>query len=110
MNIAGLNVRIMIQKNVTVTDRIGNHKCVWTDYFSCWATASDQSGDESEEASQTREADRMDFTVRYCSETAAVTAKGYRILLGDRIYNIIHVDDMGFRKNSRKFQTKLEAC
>ena len=110
MNIAGLNVRIMIQKNVTVTDRIGNHKSVWTDYFSCWATASDQSGDESEEASQTREADRMDFTVRYCSETAAVTAKGYRILLGDRMYNIIHVDDMGFRKNSRKFQTKLEAC
>ena len=110
MNIAGLNVRIMIQKNVTVTDRIGNHKSVWTDYFSCWATASDQSGDESEEASQTREADRMDFTVRYCSETAAVTAKGYRILLGDRIYNIIHVDDMGFRKNSRKFLTKLEAC
>ena len=110
MNIAGLNVRIMIQKNVTVTDRIGNHKSVWTDYFPCWATASDQSGDEGEEASQTREADRMDFTVRYCSETAAVTAKGYRILLGDRIYNIIHVDDMGFRKNSRKFQTKLEAC
>lgn len=110
MNIAGLRIRIMIQKNETVTDRIGNHKSVWTDYFSCWATASDQSGDESEEASQTREADRMDFTVRYCSETAAVTAKGYRILLGDRIYNIIHVDDMGFRKNSRKFQTKLEAC
>ena len=108
MNIAGLNVRIMIQKNVTVTDRIGNHKSVWTDYFSCWATASDQSGDESEEASQTREADRMDFTVRYCSETAAVTAKGYRILLGDRIYSIIHVDDMGFRKNSLKFKAELK--
>ena len=110
MNIGALRTRIIIQKNETVTDKYGNHKSVWTDYFSCWATASDQSGDESEEASQTREADRMDFTVRYCSETAAVTAKGYRILLGDRIYNIIHVDDMGFRKNSRKFQTKLEAC
>ena len=108
MNIAGLNVRIMIQKNETVTDRIGNHKSVWTDYFSCWATASDQSGDESEEASQTREVDRMDLTVRYCSETAAVTSKGYRILLGDRIYNITHVDDMGFRKNSRKFKAELE--
>ena len=109
MNIAGLNVRIMIQKNETVTDRIGNHKSVWTDYFSCWATASGQTGDEGEGASQTREADRMDLTVRYCSETAAVTAKGYRILLGDRIYNITHVDDMGFRKNSRKFMTQLEA-
>ena len=109
MNIAGLNVKIMIQKNVTVTDRIGNHKSVWTNYFSCWATASDQTGDESEEASQTKEADRMELTVRYCSETAAVTAKGYRILLGDRTYNITHVDDMGFRKNSRKFKTELEA-
>ena len=65
MNIAGLNVRIMIQKNETVTDRIGNHRSAWTNYFSCWATA--------------------------------------------RIYNITHVDDMGFRKNSRKFMTKLEA-
>ena len=109
MNIAGLNVRIMIQKNETVTDRIGNHRSVWTDYFPCWATASDQTGDESEEASQTRDADRIDFTVRYCSETAAVTSKGYRILLGDRIYNIKHVDDMAFKKNSRKFKTELEA-
>ena len=109
MNIAGLNVRIMIQKNETVTDRIGNHRSVWTDYFPCWATASDQTGDESEEASQTRDTERMDFTVRYCSEIAAVTSKGYRILLGDQIYNITYIDEMGFRKNSRKFQTELEA-
>ena len=109
MDIAGLRVRITIQKNATVTDRYGNHTSSWTDFFSCWATASDQTGEEGEEASQTKETDRMDLTVRYCSETAAVTAKGYRIILGDRIYNITHVDDMGFRKNSRKFMTKLEA-
>ena len=109
MNIAGLNVRIMIQKNETVTDRISNHRSVWTDYFPCWATASDQTGDESEEASQTKEKERIDFTVRYCNETAAVTSKGYRILLGDQIYNIKHVDDMAFKKNSRKFKTELEA-
>lgn len=108
MDIAGLNVRIMIQKNETETDRIGNHKSIWTDYFSCWATASDQTGEETEEASQTKAADRMDLTVRYCSETAAVTPKGYRILLGSQIYNITHVDDMGFKKNSRKFKTELE--
>ena len=110
MDIGALRVRIIIQKSSTTVDKYGNHISSWTDYFSCWATASDQTGEESEEASQTRETDRMDLTVRYCSETAAVTSKGYRILLGDRIYNIIHVDDMGFRKNSRKFQTKLEAC
>ena len=33
MNIAGLRVRITIQKNTTVTDKYGNHKSVWQDYF-----------------------------------------------------------------------------
>ena len=76
MNIAGLNVRIMIQKNETVTDRYGNHKSVWTNYFSCWATASDQTGEESEEASQTKEADRMDIAVG----TDFVFAEGQTVL------------------------------
>ena len=108
MKVTGFRVRIMIQKNVTETDRYGNHKSVWTDHFSCWSSAAEQTGDESEEASQTREKDRMDFTVRYCSEMAEVTSKCYRILLDGRIYNITHVDDMGFRKRSRKFRAELE--
>ena len=107
MHIEGLRVRIRIQKNETVTDRYGNHKSAWTDYFSCWATASTQTGQEGEEAAHTAEEDRLDFTVRYCSETLAVTAKQYRILLGERIYNIVHVDDMGFKHNSRKFHAAL---
>ena len=107
MNISGLRVRITIQKNETVTDKWGTHKSAWTDYFTCWATPSAQTGAEGEEAAHTVEEDRLDFTVRWSSETAAVTAKGFRILLGDRIYNIVHVDDMGFRKNSRKFHAEL---
>ncbi len=106
MNIAGLRIRITIQRNDTVTDEYGNHKSMWTDCFTCWATPSgSSSGSENEETGHTVEAESLDFTVRYCSETAVVTAKGYRIVLGDRIYNITHVDDMGFRHNSRKFQT-----
>ena len=108
MKVTGFRVRIRIQKNETVTDRVGNHSSVWTDHFSCWASATDQTGEEGEEASRTREEDRMDFTVRYCSETAEVTSKGYRIVLKGRIYNITHVDDMGFRKRSRKFRAELE--
>lgn len=107
MNVAGLNVRILIQKNETEIDKIGNHTTVWKDYFSCWATCSGQSGEESDEAGQTLEEDRMDFTVRYCSETAAVVSKEYRILLNGRIYNIDHVDDMGFRRRSLKFHASL---
>ena len=107
MNISGLRVRITIQKNETVTDKWGNHKSAWTDYFTCWATPSTQTGAKGEEAAHTVEEDRLDFTVRWSSETAAVTAKGFRILLGDCIYNIVHVDDMGFKKYSRKFHAEL---
>ena len=107
MNIAGMRVSITIQKNETVTDKYGNHKSAWTDYFTCWATASSQSGEETNEAGTTTEEDRMDFTVRYSSEAAAVVSTKYRILLMDRIYDIDHVDDMGFKKNSRKFHAHL---
>jgi len=107
MNIAGMRVRITIQKNETKVDSVGNHTSGWTDYFTCWATASNQTGTEDDAAGHTVEEDRMDFTVRYSSETAAVTSKGYRILLLGRIYNIDHVDDMGFRHNSRKFHASL---
>ena len=82
MNIAGLRVRITIQKNVTAVDRIGNHTSVWTDYFSCWATA-------------------------VASGKSAEDSKQYRVLLNGRIYDILNIDDMGFRRNSRKLHTQL---
>ena len=107
MDIAGLNVRIMIQKNETQVDRYGNRTSTWTDYFSCWATCSNQTGKEDDEAGQTLEDDKMDFTIRYSSETAAVVSTKYRILLNDRIYDIDHVDDMGFRRHSLKFHATL---
>ncbi len=107
MDIAAMNVRITIQKNDTAVDRYHNHTAVWTDYFTCWATCSGQTGTETDDTGQTLEEDRMDFTVRYCSETAAVTSTKYRILLGSRIYNIDHVDDMAFRHRSLKFHATL---
>ena len=109
MNIAGLRVRITIQKNETVVDKYGNHKSAWNDYFNCWATAltSGLSASEKETAGHTTEADKLDITVRYSSETAAVNSKEYRILLGGRIYDITSIDEMGFRKNSRKFHAIL---
>ena len=109
MNIAGLRTRITIQKNETVTDKYGNHKTAWTDYFKCWATAvtSGLSTKEEETAAHTVEADRLDITIRYSSETAAVNSKQFRVLLGDRIYNILSVDEMGFKHNSRKLHTQL---
>ena len=109
MDIAGLRVRITIQKNETVTDRYANHTSEWDDYFTCWATAvtSGISSSEEEAAGHTVEADRLDITVRYSSETAAVNSREYRIRLGGRIYNILSIDEMGFRHNSRKIHAQL---
>ncbi len=107
MNIAGLRVRITIQKDVTVTDRYGNHVSEWQDYASCWAAPYSQSGEEAESAGHTVEGDKVEFTVRFSTLTAAITAKQYRVLFGDRIYNITHVDDMGYKRVSRKFRCEL---
>jgi len=104
MNVAGLNVRITFQKSITCVDSALNHTSEWEDYFTCWATAvASGQGDKSEEAAHTVEENRMDFTVRYCSDTAAITAKGYRIIFMDRIYDIDSVDDMAFKRHSLKF-------
>ena len=109
MNIAGLRVRITLQKSETITDQYGNHRSEWTDYFSCWATAvtSGLSSAESETAGHTKEADRLDLTVRWSTETAAVNSKQYRVVVRNRIYNILAIDEMGFKRNSRKFHVEL---
>ena len=87
MNISGLRVRITIQKNETVVDKYGNHKSTWTDFFTCWASAvtSGLSASEKESAGHTTEADKLDITVRYSTETAAINSKQYRVLLAGRI-------------------------
>jgi len=109
MDIAGLRVRITIQKNETVVDKYGNHKAAWTDYFTCWATVvtSGKSAEETQNVGTTQEADRLDITVRWSSETAAVNSRQYRVVLGEHIYNILGIDEMGFKHNSRKFHTIL---
>lgn len=109
MDIAGLRTRVTIQKNETVVDRYKNHTSAWTDYFTCWATAtmSGKSAEETHNAGYTQETDRLDITVRWSSETAAVNAKEYRIVVDGRFYDIIGIDEMGFRHNSRKFICKL---
>ena len=109
MNIAGLRVRVTIQKNETIKDQYGNHSSRWTDFFSCWATAvtSGLSSSEKEVAGHTVESDRLDITVRYSSEIAAVNSKQYRLMIKGRIYNILSIDEMSFKHNSRKIHVEL---
>ena len=106
MDIGAMNKRVTIQKNETVMDRYGNHQNTWEDYFTCWATISGEGGQEQAEAGQTVEHGDMSVTVRYSSETAAVTSTGYRILLDGEIYDILAVDHLSYKKNALKFRCR----
>lgn len=48
----------------------------------------------------------LSFTVRHCSETAAVNITGYRILFAGDAYGIISIDRMGFKRKCYKFKCR----
>lgn len=108
MDVAALNVRITFQANETVTDKYGNHKNTWTDYYSCYATISGENGKEQAVVGEIVENTDMNVTVRYCSETAAVTSTKHRIIFNDDIYDILAVDHLNFKKNALKFRCRKE--
>ncbi|MBQ2617571.1 MAG: phage head closure protein [Synergistaceae bacterium] len=109
MNIAAMNVRIMFQKHYTETDEIGNHINSWKNCYACWATVKSSSrvSQETEEAAQTIEQSKVEFTVRYCVKTAEINSTEYRIIFDGRIYDIDSVDIMAFRRKSLKFTAHL---
>lgn len=106
MNIAAMNVRVTFQKNTTVTDQYGNHKNTWVDYFTCAATIGGETGQEQAVVGETVENTEANFTVRYCSETAAVTSTGYRITYNDELYDILAVDHLNMKKHALKFKCR----
>ena len=107
MEISKLNERITIEKNAVVTDAIGNHKNTWTPYFSCYAYASTYQAEEKESEVSSEERS-VTFTVRWCSETAAVTSTGFRVRFRGEVYDIESVDLMNYRKKEIRFKCRRE--
>ena len=109
MNIAAMNERIMFQRHIVNVDDIGNHINTWSDYFTCWASvkSSKLNVNEKDEAAQTLEQERLDFTIRYCSQVSEITSTEYRIIFRERIYNIDRVDKGDFKKEMLKISAYL---
>ena len=103
MKIELLNVRIEIQKSTVVTDAVGNHKNEWVPYYSCFATVSAESPKEDSAAGTIVDNSKVDFTVRYCRDSAAVTSTGYRIVFKNEMYNILGVDNKKKKNKAVKF-------
>lgn len=111
MDAVALRSKVMFQKNETVTDKYGNHKNAWTDYYACFATIGGEglaSSKEEQAAGTTVEDFSMTVTVRYCRKTAEVNSTGYRVMFMGEIYNIVNIDHMNFRKRSLKFTCRKE--
>ena len=106
MNIALLNERIIIQKSVTQADSIGNHRAIWTDYYSCAATVSGESSGEDAENAVTVDNTKADFTVRWCRLLDGITNTEYRVLFRGQLYDILSVDHMNYKKKSIKLKCR----
>lgn len=104
MNVALLNVRITIQKNEAVVDNIGNHKNVWNDYYSCYATVSGEGGSEKSVAGLIVDDSDISFTVRFCNKLKNIESTMYRVTFNDELYSIVSIDHMNFKKKCLKIK------
>jgi len=107
MRIADMRTGILIQKATTTNDEYDNRVSTWVDYFRCWATAVQATGDEYEGDASTRAGESINFTVRCCSEMRAVKSQGYRIVVEGQVYDIDYIDRMADKGNSLKIHATL---
>ena len=106
MKIELLNVRIYISKNTVVADAIGNHKNEWQPYYTCYATVSAEGGKEMTDAGMVVDDSTIDFTIRWCRQSAVITSTGYRVQFQDELYDILSVDHMNFKRKSIKLHCR----
>ena len=104
MDIALLNRKVTVQKNTVVVDDIGNHVSKWDDFYSCYATISGESPNESTSVGTVVDNTKADFSVRWCKAVSEVTPDGYRVVDNGEIYNILGIDHQNFKKKSVKLK------
>ena len=102
MDIALLNVRIQIEENQVTVDSIGNHSNTWKPYYSCYATVSGEGGKEMTAAGMVVDDSTVDFSIRWCKKSAAITPTAHRLVFGGVLYDIESVDHMGYKHKSIK--------
>lgn len=106
MDIGALRTMVTFQAATVEVDAIGNHTNAWADCFTCHATIGGEGGvtsKEREAAGTTVDDFSMTVTVRWCTETAAITPTTHRLKLGKDVYDIVGVDHKGYAAKSLKF-------
>lgn len=109
MNVSLLNQKIVIQNNKVLVDENHNHLNSWLDYYSCFATISNESGKETNEVGSAQSVTSIAFTIRYCKKAALINALNYRVLFNDEVYNIVSIDHFNYKNKAIKLFCKKES-
>ena len=99
-----MNVKITVQKSAVTVDEIGNHKAEWQDFYTCFATAGNESPSEDTAAGTVVDNSKINFTVRWCKSVSEVDSTDFRVKYDGEIYNILGIDHMNFKKKSVKLK------
>ncbi|EHI70059.1 phage head closure protein [Streptococcus ictaluri] len=102
MKISLFNERITILQSETKTDKIGNHLNEWTEFYSCFATISNENPQEVTEHGVRYDNSKLDFTIRYSSEVANISSIGYQIQFKEELYDILGIDHLNYKKKALK--------
>lgn len=106
MDIAILNEKIVIQKSEVHVDEIGNHISSWSNYYKCSATISSESPKEETSAGAIWDESKIDFTIRWCKLSNEVSSIGFRVVFREKLYDILGVDHLNFKKKAIKLHCK----
>lgn len=96
IDIGRLDKRITIQHLVIESDGSANQSEQWRDYYSCWAAISGVSNREYWHAREQHEENIVNFRVRCCNALKHINKTDYRIVFGDKNYDITFIDDVLF--------------
>ena len=110
MDIGLMNERVLFQKNSIVSDRIGNRKHEWEDYYECACTIGGEGLKKMEESENAVTADvsEMTVTIRYCITASLINSTEFRAIFHDEGYNITAVDHQNFKKQALKYRCRKE--
>lgn len=64
----------------------------WEDYFKCWCEVKSLYGKELYAALEVQLENVVNFETRFCNKLEALNTKEYRVVWGERVFNIINVD------------------
>lgn len=106
MKIVALNKKIKIQNKKLETDKIGNHKSIWSDYITTNAYISFQGKGEAVFLGMEQDSSDISFTIRYQQKLKSINSSEYRISFDENIYNILSVDFMNYKNKLIKLRCK----